>query len=92
MRILTAESGSRKRHLGVEFAIWWKEGSWFWYLLNPGGGGGGMIGASANEAQAMRDACLSIEEILTVFYSEPTNSEKHDRRLKTSQDLAHVVY
>jgi hypothetical protein len=91
MRILTGESGRRKRHLGVEFAIWGKEGSWFWYLVNPGGGGG-MIGASADEAQAMRDACLSIEEKLTVFHSEPMNSEKDDHRLKTSQGLAHVIY
>jgi hypothetical protein len=33
---------------------------------NPAGDGG-IVGASANEAQAMRDACLSIEEKLAVF-------------------------
>jgi len=60
------QSCNRKRHLGVDFAIWVSEGAWVWFLINPNGEGG-MIGASPNEAQAMHDACLSIEEILTVF-------------------------
>jgi hypothetical protein len=68
MKILNADPGSRKRHLGVDFAVWGKAGSWFWCLVNPDGGGG-IIGASANEAQALRDACLSIEEKLTLFHS-----------------------
>jgi hypothetical protein len=59
-------SGNRKRHLGVDFAIWRNEGAWFWLLINASGEGG-TIGASANEAQAIRDACLSIEETSTVF-------------------------
>jgi hypothetical protein len=54
-----------KQHLGVNFAIWANEGAWFWFLINPGGEGA-MIGASVNEAQAISDACLSIEEQLTV--------------------------
>ena len=59
-------SYNRKRHLGVEFVIWRSEGSWFWLLINEGGEGG-TIGVSANETQAMRDACLSIEEKQTTF-------------------------
>jgi hypothetical protein len=55
-----------KQHLGVDFAVWGSEGAWVWFLINPSGEGG-MIGASTNEAQAMHEACLSIEEILTVF-------------------------
>jgi hypothetical protein len=65
---MTVSIGSfiRKRHLGVDFAVWKKEGAWFWLVINPSGEGG-IIGASANEAQAMRDACLSIEEKMTLF-------------------------
>jgi len=59
-------SCKRKRHLGVDFAIWVSEGAWVWFLINPNGEGG-MIGASPNEAQAMHEACFSIEEILAVF-------------------------
>jgi len=65
-RIMSSASCNRKRHLGIDFAIWRREGTWFWLLINASGEGG-TIGASANEAQAMRDACLSIEEKLTVF-------------------------
>jgi hypothetical protein len=36
-------------------------------LLINASGEGGTIGASADEAQAIRDASLSIEEKLTVF-------------------------
>jgi len=59
------DTGSRSRrwHLGVDFSIWGSEGAWFWFLVNPRGMGG-MIGASTNEAQAVREACLSIEELL----------------------------
>jgi hypothetical protein len=59
-------SGSciRKHHLGVDFAIWRCQGTWFWLQINDSGEGG-TIGASANEAQAVRAAKLSIEEKLT---------------------------
>jgi hypothetical protein len=59
-------SCDRKRHLGVDFKIWTSGGSWFWLLTNANGEGG-TIGASASEAQAMRDAFLSIEENIEVF-------------------------
>ena len=59
-------SRHRKRHLGVDFAISRSGGSWFWLLINTSGEGG-IIGASANESQAIRDAVLSIEEKLIVF-------------------------
>ena len=58
-------SSKRRRHLGVDFAIWRGEGGWFWLLINTRRKGG-IIGASADEAQAVGEACLSIEEILTV--------------------------
>jgi hypothetical protein len=50
----------------VDFAVWENQGAWFWLLIDPSGEGG-MIGASANEAQATRDARLSIEEKFTGF-------------------------
>jgi hypothetical protein len=59
-----ASSSDRRRHLGVDFVIWKSESSWFWFLINPRGNGG-MIGAAANEARALREACLSIEAIQT---------------------------
>jgi len=65
-RIMSRGSCNRKRHLGVDFAIWRSGGTWFWLLISASGEGG-TIGASASEAQAMRDACLSIQEKLTVF-------------------------
>jgi hypothetical protein len=49
--------------LGVDFAVWENKGTWFWLLIDPGGEGG-MIGATRNEAHAIRDARLSIEEKL----------------------------
>jgi hypothetical protein len=59
-------SGNRRWHLGVDFAVWRNQGTWFWFLINPSGEGG-VIGASSNEAQAIRDARFSIEEKLIVF-------------------------
>jgi hypothetical protein len=58
-------SRNRKRLLGVDLMVWSSEGAWFW-LLTKANGQGATIGASANEAQATRDAYLSIEEKLTV--------------------------
>jgi hypothetical protein len=59
----STDSCQVKQHLGVDFVVWERDSSWFWFLIHPISQGG-MIGASANEAQAMRDARLSIEEII----------------------------
>jgi hypothetical protein len=69
---------NRKQHLGVDFAIWRTAGAWFWFLTNPRGQGG-MIGASASEAQAICDACSSIEAILlrSVKYCGISKPETH---------------
>ena len=61
----TSTGSLSRNHLGVDFVIWRRESAWFWFLLNPRGTGG-LIGATSNEAQAMREACLSIEAILAV--------------------------
>jgi hypothetical protein len=65
-RMMSRGPCNRKRHLGVDFAIWRSAGTWFWLLVDANGDGG-TIGASPNEAQAMRDAWHSIEEKLTEF-------------------------
>ena len=62
-RMMSSGAGGRKCHLGVDFAIWSSGGSGFWLLIDASGEGG-TLGASVNEAQAMRDAFLSIEEKL----------------------------
>jgi hypothetical protein len=59
------DARERRFHLGIEFVIWSRESAWFWFIVNPRSKGG-MIGATTNESQAMRDACLSIEKILAV--------------------------
>jgi hypothetical protein len=60
---VSAGSFDRKRHLAVDFVVWRRESTWFWLLINALGKGG-MIGATINEARAIREACLSIEAIL----------------------------
>ena len=51
-----------ENHLGIAFQIWSGPQTWFWFVVNPHRSGGA-IGAAASEADAMREACLSIEEI-----------------------------
>jgi hypothetical protein len=59
----STDSCQVKQHLGVDFVVWERDSSWFWFLIHPINEGG-MIGASGNKAQAMREARLSIEEII----------------------------
>jgi hypothetical protein len=58
-----SDSSQRKTHLGVDFIVWKNADAWLWLLVVPDSDGG-TIGSSANEAQAMHDARLSIEEKL----------------------------
>ena len=51
-----------ENYLGVAFQIWSGPQTWFWFVVNPHQNGGA-IGAAASEADALREACLSIEEI-----------------------------
>jgi hypothetical protein len=64
MRTVSTRSCNRRRHRGVDFVVW-REGAWFWLLFNPRAKGG-MIGATTTEAQAVWEACSSIEETITV--------------------------
>jgi hypothetical protein len=48
-------------YLGTTFEVRNSNGSWFWRVCDSGRNGG-TIGVAGNEADAVRDACLSIEE------------------------------
>jgi hypothetical protein len=48
-------------YLGATFEVWRNRDSWFW-RVSDARRNGGTIGAAATEADAVRDACLSIEE------------------------------
>ncbi len=48
-------------HLGTGFKVWNRRETWFWVVADPRRPGGS-IGAAPSEADALRDARLSIEE------------------------------
>src|SRR6266849_5671560 len=49
-------------HLGTSFEIWSGQHTWFWFVAD-GCCDGAAIGAAANEAEAIREARWSIEEM-----------------------------
>jgi hypothetical protein len=51
-----------RNHLGTSFTVWYRQMSWFWLVLDQQGSGG-TIGTAATEAEAVREACYSIEEM-----------------------------
>src|SRR5262249_55529200 len=51
-----------RTHLGTRFEVWTGQQSWFWRFSDPGRGSGS-IGAAATETDAVREACLAIEEM-----------------------------
>jgi hypothetical protein len=54
--------GSRMRtHLSTSFMLWNQRQTWFWLVLDQHGNGG-TIGTAVSEAEAVDDACSSIEE------------------------------
>ena len=53
---------SIRNHMGIGFEVWSKQHSWFWLVVNSHHGAGA-IGAAASEAEAVREAYSSIEEI-----------------------------
>ena len=52
-----------RRYLGMEFFIWIRGGTWFWFVVNPSNQAG-MIGATSDESGAVREARFSVGEIL----------------------------
>jgi len=63
-----------ENHLGIAFQIWSGPQTWFWFVVNPHQNGGA-IGAAASEADALREACLSIEEISTQLRTAATHDK-----------------
>jgi hypothetical protein len=49
-------------HLGTGFTVWNREQTWFWKVVNQPLSSGA-VGAAATEAEAVREACSSIEEM-----------------------------
>jgi hypothetical protein len=49
-----------RNHLGTGFEVWAAQQSWFWFVDKPHGNGA-VIGAAASEAEAVRNACSTIE-------------------------------
>ena len=49
-------------HLGTSFTVWNSRRTWFWLVLDQHRTGG-TIGTAATEAEAICDACTSIEEM-----------------------------
>lgn len=53
---------NQRDYLGAGFEVWPSQRGWFWRLLRPDRDGG-TIGVAGSEAEAIREARLSIEEI-----------------------------
>jgi hypothetical protein len=51
-----------RNHLGTRFNVWKRRQSWFWLVLSEHGNSGA-IGTAATEAEAVGEACSSIEEM-----------------------------
>ena len=51
-----------RNHLGTSFKVWSRRQSWFWLVLNHHDKTGA-IGTAGTEADAVREACSSIEEM-----------------------------
>ena len=55
-------------HMGITFEIWSGRHTWFWFVMD-GWSKGAMIGAAANYADAIREARLSIEEMIVAGFA-----------------------
>ena len=63
-----------RTHLGTRFEIWTGQQSWFWRFSDPSRAGGS-IGAAATETDAVREACLAIEELHAARATRPMGRE-----------------
>jgi hypothetical protein len=53
---------NNRDHLGIRFEVWSGEWTWFWRAFNTRRNRGA-VGAAATEADAVREACVAIEEM-----------------------------
>jgi hypothetical protein len=59
-----------RNHLGTSFRVWNRRSTWFW-LVRDQHGKSGAIGTAVSEAEAIREACASIEEMAAQAASLP---------------------
>ncbi len=52
-----------RHYLSIDFEVWDGQQTWYWFVIDPHSDGGA-IGAAAGETEAVRDACLSIDEMM----------------------------
>jgi hypothetical protein len=52
----------RKHNFDIDFKVWHRQRTWFWFVASPYGEGG-TIGAAATEAEAIRAAQASVEAV-----------------------------
>ncbi|HLI79761.1 MAG TPA: hypothetical protein VKV03_07245 [Candidatus Binataceae bacterium] len=55
---------SMRHYLGIDFEVWEAQQRWLWCVIDPHRDGGA-IGAAASENDAVRDACLCIDEMMS---------------------------
>jgi hypothetical protein len=53
---------SKRTYLGTRFDVWNGNQAWFWLVLNSRRNAG-VVGAAAREADAVQEACRSIEQM-----------------------------
>jgi hypothetical protein len=70
MKLITSK---HRYHRGLRFDVWTSSSSWFWRLDGPGRNSG-TIGAAADEAEAVREACAMIEEMTGAGRPAPFSS------------------
>jgi hypothetical protein len=59
-----ATTSKHRYHRGVGFEVWPRSSAWFWRLIDPGRNGG-TIGAAGDEAEAVQEACATIEGLIS---------------------------
>ena len=64
---------NRHSYLGRDFEVWNGAQSWFWMVPGPNRNGG-TVGAAASRADALRAACMLIEEAEAVPLPTASNS------------------
>jgi hypothetical protein len=71
-------------HLDSSFEIWKGGHTWFWFVADACCSGAA-IGAAANQAEAIREACLSIEEMAARRSGSPDASGISNSTVRATQ-------
>jgi hypothetical protein len=79
-----------RTHLGIRFEIWTGQQSWFWRFSDPSRAGGS-IGAAATETDAVREACLAIEEMHAERAVRPMGWEAKVASMKALKEFESTV-